>query len=525
MDADVVFVGTGHNALVTAAYLAKWGYKVLMFERREDIGGAVCTREMFGGYRMDIGGSVHFMIHHTPIVSDLKLDRYGLEYIPLDPFMSAPFEDGSVIHFHRDLDTTCESIAGVNEADAEHYRAFIRKWQPLNKAVFELFLEEPTPSAIGRRLFLRRLHASRRDRKEIMRRLLFSYGRLLRETFESEKLRAALAWWGAQSGPPPIDAVSAEFVGWHSMIHLRGPARPRGGSGMLTQALARYIEDHGGRIRTGTPIRRILTEGDRAVGVETTDGDRFTAKRVVSSAHVWVTFLELLEHWTPPELRRRVGGIHVGNGFGMVLRSALDAPPEYRVESSSAAAVRRGIQLLCPSMRYLDDAYADYLKGYPSEHPAAIGMTFSEVDPTLTPEGKALLFVWGQYYPHDLRGGADWDAIANREARKLLRVVDRFAPGTSNKVRDTYVQTPKTIAELHNMPKANVMHVEMLIDQMFMFRPIPELSRYETPLQGLFLANAGMHPGGGIFGAPGRNCARVVRRSLEPLPRRLIRGR
>ena len=522
MDADVVFVGTGHNAMVTAAYLAKWGYKVVMLERREDVGGAVCTRDMFGGFKMDIGGSLHFLIHHTPIVADLELEKYGLEYIPLDPFMSAPFDDGSVIHFHEDLDKTAESIATVSEHDAERYREFVRKWQPLNRAVFELFLKEPTPANMGRHLFLKRLHATKQDRNDIMRSLLQSYGRLVGDMFESDKLRAALAWWGAQSGPPPIDAVSAEFVGWHSMIHLNGPARPRGGSGMLTQALKAYIEDHGGEIHTGMPVTRILTEGDRATGVQSEDGTTWTAQRVVSAAHVWVTFLELLAHWTPPDLRSRIERIHVGNGFGMVIRSALDSPPEYRVSGSSSEKVRQGLQLLCPSTQYLNDAYADYLKGLPSEHPAGIGMTFSDVDSTLTPEGKALLFVWGQYYPYTLRDGGNWDEIAEREARKLLGLVDRFAPGTSEKVIDTYIQTPKTISELHNMPNANVMHVEMVIDQMFMFRPIPELARYETPLKGLFLSNGGMHPGGGIFGAPGRTCSNVVRRSLE---RRLFRGR
>jgi phytoene dehydrogenase-like protein len=355
-----------------------------------------------------------------------------------------------------------------------------------------------------------------------MRSLLLSYGRLVRDVFESDKLRAALAWWGAQSGPPPIDAVSAEFVGWHSMIHLHGPARPRGGSGMLTRALKGYIEDHGGEIHTNAPVTRILTEGNRASGVQTADGTTWNAKRVVSAAHVWVTFGELLSQWTPPGLRKKIDRIQVGNGFGMVLRSALDSPPEYQVSGSTSGKVRQGLQLLCPSTQYLDDAYADYLKGLPSEHPAAIGMTFSEVDPTLTPEGKALLFVWGQYYPYRLRDGGTWDDIAEREAKKLLGVVERFAPGTINKVLDTYIQTPKTIFELHNMPAANVMHVEMLIDQMFMWRPIPELARYETPLKGLFLANGGMHPGGGIFGAPGRNCSFAVRRSLS---RRLFAGK
>jgi len=110
MSSDIVVVGSGHNGLVTAAYLAKWGYKVTVLERRDTIGGAVCTEEMFGGYQMDVGGSAHFLIHHTPIVEDLDLNSYGLEYIPLDPFMTAPFEDGSDLRFYVDLDRTVESI-------------------------------------------------------------------------------------------------------------------------------------------------------------------------------------------------------------------------------------------------------------------------------------------------------------------------------------------------------------------------------------------------------------------------------
>lgn len=284
---------------------------------------------------------------------------------------------------------------------------------------------------------------------------------------------------------------------------------------MLTKALAGYIEDHGGTVLAGHEVKQILVEGGQAVGAETVSGERFVGRRVVSNAHVWVTFLDLLKDWISADLRSRIESIHVGNGFGMVVRAAMNELPRYNVSAGNSDEIVKGLQLLCPSTQYLHDAYADYLRGEPSRDPAVIGMTFSAIDPTLAPAGKHTLFLWGQWYPYKLREGLSWDEITHREAKKLFDVIDRFAPGSSDELIDMYIQTPPAISEKHNMPNANVMHVEMLIDQMFMFRPIPELSNYETPLKHLFMANAGMHPGGGIFGAPGYNCAREVRKSLR----------
>ena len=498
--------------MICGAFLAQAGYRVLLLERRNTVGGAVCTEEMFGGFKMDVGGSLHFMIRATPIVEKLELHRYGLDYIPVDPVMSAPSEAGPTITFYRDLDKTCESIAAVSPHDAEAYRRFILRLQPLNRAVFDLFLRVPTTSRLFNRFVGRRLHEHFDSRLDLIRHSLKSYGRIISDTFENEQLRAALTWWAAQSGPPPGDACSSGFIGWQPLLHEISPARPRGGSGMLTVALRRYIEAHGGTVMLSTDVDRIIVRGGRAVGVRTGRGEDYFGRAIVSNAHVWITFLRLLRHWTPEPLRGRVRRIAVGNGFGMVLRCAVHALPRY---IGASRDILHGLQLLCPTRQYLNDAYADFLRGVPSRRPAAVAMTFSAIDDSLAPKDKHTLFVWGQYYPYRLRGRQSWKQIEQQEARRLLEVVDRFAPGTSQQLIDMYVQTPWEIARKHALPRANVMHVEMLPDQMFLLRPLPELSRYSSPLKGLFLASASMHPGGGIFGAAGINCSRVVRSYLR----------
>jgi len=140
-DVDVAIVGAGHNSLVCAAYLARAGYCVCVLERRAVAGGAAATEELIPGYRFDVGGLTHILTAYTSIVADLQLERYGLSYIALDPFLFAPFPDGSHIMLWRDLDRSCASIAAVSPADAERYRAFVREWQPIARALVEGLLK------------------------------------------------------------------------------------------------------------------------------------------------------------------------------------------------------------------------------------------------------------------------------------------------------------------------------------------------------------------------------------------------
>src|SRR3712207_5951454 len=183
--------------------------------------------------------------------------------------------------------------------------------------------------------------------------------------------------------------------------------------------------------------------------------------------------------------------------------------------SSDLSECHQGLQLLCPSTAYLERAYGDYLNGRPSEHPAALAMTFSAVDPTIAPPGRHALYVWGQYYPYELSGGESWDSIAEREADRLIDVVNEHAPNVRDSVLARFVQTPLDLERRLGLLRGNVMHVEMDFDQMFLYRPLPELSAYRTPIQNLYLTGASTHPGGGVFAASGYNTAQVVLKDLK----------
>lgn len=520
-DFDCIIVGAGHNGLTAACYLAKAGMKVAVFERRDMVGGAVATEDMFGGYRMDVGGSAHIMIHLTPVVRELELERFGLDYIEMDPFAWHPTEDGRWLAYYRDVDRTCESIARISEQDAESYRRFVEFWRAINEGVFEAFLRPPTPGNLLRTMMSGRF-GPKKDVAGTLRKIFSSYGQIIRENFVSEPVRASLLWLAAQSGPPPSEAATADFAGWQSMIHKGGAKRPRGGSGMLTQALARRLESDGGAIFTSAPIKRIVVENNRAVGVELVGGERYAARRaVIANSHVVTTMLDLVGRENlPAGLARRVEDLRIGNGFGMVLRCASDELPNYTAMPHDPAATdharphdcHTGLQLLCPSAQYLDSAYADYLRGENSRDPALLLMTFSAIDPTLAPRGKHTVFIWSQYHPYELSGGLHWDDIRERVADGLIEKAARWAPNLRGAITERYIQTPLDIERKHGMLRGNVMHLEMSFDQMFLFRPTPELSGYTTPIDALFLTGASTHPGGGIFAASGYNTAHVVLR-------------
>ncbi len=514
---DVIVVGGGHNGLTCAGYLAKAGLRVLVLERYHIVGGAVCTEEAIPGYKIDIGSSAHIMIHLTPVVRDLELEKHGLEYIDMDPFAFYPQPDGSgAIYFYRDVEKTCASIATVSPRDAETYRDFMAFWKPINEAVFDVFLHPPSVTRLMGRVALSLPRIPRHvavNPFEVTRRLMTSYAQLINETFESEAMRAAMTWLAAQSGPPPDELGAGDFFGWHAMMHTCGAMHPRGGSGMLTQAMARAFKSFGGDLLLDAPVQRILVENGEVQGVELENGERFSAPLVVSNAHVLTTLLKLVdaEH-LPASTIKSLQHLRVGNGFGMTVRCAAEHLPDYLAAPSGGQPheSHHGMQLLSPTMGYVRQAYEDYVRGHPATDPAVIAMTFSAIDPDVAPPGKQTVFLWSQYFPYTLANGQQWDDIRESVADSVLEVLYRYAPNMRGAIIDRHIQSPLDLERRIGLIHGNVMHVEMSLDQMFFFRPTAELAGYRTPVRGLYLTGASTHPGGGVFGASGYTTARIV---------------
>ena len=506
-DYDVLVIGAGHNALVCAAYLAQAGHRVGVFERRPLVGGAVATQELVPGYRFDLGGSAHILIRLTPVVQELGLERYGLEYLELDPLFVAPFPDGDVFYIYRDVERTCAHLNEKYPGEGDNYRRFIDDWLPFARTVRDIFLETPSPFAIGRRAI--RGAPMRLPWKQGLQQVLRPYGEVAAAYFREPKVRAALNWMAAQSGPPQSDPLSGPFLLWHPLYHEGGVARPRGGSGMLTVALRRHIEAHGGEVHTDAPVDRILVEDGRAVGIESLQ-KRLTARAVVSGTHAVETLTRLLpEAHRPPEAKN----LRVGNGFGAILRLALDRPVEYA--GAPGVEARTGLGLVCHSTEQIARAYGSYLTGDLPDDPPIVAMTFSAVDDSLAPPGGEVLWLWGQYYPYELSGGRSWDDVGEAAADQLLATYEKVAPGTRDKVVGSLFQHPLWLERELGLLRGNVMHLEMTLDQMFCARPLVGMAGYATHVRGLFLTGASTHPGGGIMGASGRNAARVVLKALD----------
>ena len=523
---DVVVVGAGHNGLVAACYLARAGLSVEVVESDDVLGGAVSTVERWPGVRVDRGSSAHVIVRQSGIVEELDLAAHGLRYIDCDPWgfapapsPGAPGPDGQPLVFSVDLDATCASIAAAcGPGDAEAYRRFVTEWRPRSRAVVASFGRRPTPAGLIRSFWPLGAPADGRPRTsggDLAVDFLGSGDALLDRWFDSVRLKAALAWFGAQSGPPMSEPGTAAMVGWVALLHDVPPGHPVGGSGGLTAALRRRLESDGGRVVLGDGAARLLVRNGRVTGVETVSGRRVGADAVVAACHIGAT-RALAGPGAPPALA--TADPPVGNGFGLVVRALTDAAPAYPGVPDAVSS--GGLQLLCTDRADLAAAHGDWAAGRLPRAPVPLAMCFSATDGTLAPPGQHVVTIWGQWYPYALADGADWDDLAETEAARLVAAVDRFAPGFGDSVQRLYVQTPVALERELSLPRGNVMHVEMGLASMFGFRPTPALAGYTVPgLAGLYLAGASTHPGGGVSGNSGRTAARVLLAGRRPAAR------
>lgn len=518
---DVIVIGAGHNGLACAAYLAKGGLDVLVLERRSALGGAAVTEEPWPGYRVS---SASYAVSLLPpqIVAELGLERFGYRVSLLDPDYWVPFPGGDALALWGDVQRTAGEIARFSSKDAQAYVEFGRYFERLGMLLKDLMFE--IPPGLGLRevprwlaLAARLRHWTRRDLAEAVRLFTLSGADFLDEWFEDERVKGALATQtviGAWGGPMSPGSAYVLVHHWIGEVNGRAGAWGwvHGGMGAVSRALADCARAAGAEIRESMPVRRVTLRDGRADGVELEDGSVLRARQVVSCAHPTTTYLELVgAAHLPDEVVRDVRRYRSRSGSVKVNLALGELPRPSAWKGATPGAPHTGILAVCPSIAYLERAWDDAKYGRCSEHPYVEAMFPTVHEPGLAPAGKHIALCFTQFGPYRLAQGS-WDTERQAYGERIIRTLGEHCPNLAASVEHMEVLAPPDLEQRFGLLGGNIFQGDMALDQLFCFRPIPGYGDYRTPIRGLYLCGAGTHPGGGVSGVPGRNCAEAVRR-------------
>ncbi|MEC4984338.1 MAG: NAD(P)/FAD-dependent oxidoreductase [Oscillatoria sp. PMC 1068.18] len=542
---DVIVIGAGHNGLVCAAYLLKAGYSVLLLEKRSVPGGAATTEEVMPqqapGFKFNLCAIDHEFIHLGPVVEELELAKYGLEYLYCDPVVFCPHPDGKYFLAHQSVEATCAEIARYSDRDAQKYGEFIDYWQRIMNAIAPMFNAPPKSIIdIAGNYDLEKLKdllsvLGTTDKiLDFVRTMLTSPEDLLGEWFDTEIVKAPLARLAAEIGAPPSQKGLSIGAIMMAMRHKPGMARPRGGTGALTQALVNLVTAKGGKILTEQSVKNVIIEDGRAIGVRVAGGQEYRAnKGVISNIDAKRLFLQLVEpsdlDAADEKLRHRLDRKIVNNNETILkIDCALSEPLRFEAYNHRDEYLIGSI-LIADSVNHVEKSHALAQMGeIPDQNPSMYLDVPTVLDPSMAPEGKHTL--WIEFFaPYQIAGaegtglnGTGWtDELKNKVADRVIDKLADYAPNVKNSIMARRVESPAELGERLGAYKGNYYHIDMTLDQMIFFRPLPEIANYKTPIKGLYLSGAGTHPGGSISGMPGRNCARVFLNSEQPFAQKI----
>jgi phytoene dehydrogenase-like protein len=516
---DAIVIGGGHNGLVCAAYLARAGRKVLVLERRERVGGAAMTEEVFPGFRFSVFSYVVSLLR-PEIIRDLELPRHGLQILPLESTIT-PLDNGDYLGQWNDHDQNRRELARHSLRDAEAYDEFGLMLHQMARAIKPLLgMAPPDPASLSvpQLMEMGRLAEHFRGlggkRFHTLHKLLtMSSAEFLDEWFETEALKAtksASGIIGTLLGPR--SPGTAYVLLHHYMGELDGVFRAwgfaKGGNGSVSAAIAAAAQAAGAEIRCNAPVSNILVSGNRAKGVVLEGGEEIRGKIVISGADPRRTFLQLVgEKHLPEEFAESIKRFRF-RGSSAKVNLALGELPSFTCLPGRGAHLR-GAFSISPSVDYLERAYDDAKYGEISRRPYMDIVIPSMLDPAMAPPGKHVMSIFVQYAPYHVNGG--W-TDARREALgdAVIDTLAQYAPNLKNAILHRQVITPADIERIVGLTEGNIFQGELSLQQMFFLRPVPAWARYRTPLRGLYQCGAGTHPGGGVMGASGRNAARAI---------------
>jgi phytoene dehydrogenase-like protein len=503
---DAVVVGGGHNGLVAAAYLAKGGMRTLVLERREAVGGALELAHTVGRFR-------------SSVVRDLGLAGHGLDLIRPAVRVFAPQPDGRSVTLWADPERTARELRRWSAPDAAAYTGFDRKVRAL--ASFMAYLHAATPPDIAGPSFADAIAGLKLGRafralgtkaaRELPRAMPIAVADFVGEAFADDGLRAAIAARGVQyAAVGPWSAGTTAILLSDSAGNDGGAAGQatfvRGGPSAFAQALSASVRSFGADIRCGAEVTRITSTDGRATGVALASGEEIPAGVVVSGLDPKRTLLSLVDPVAMgPTLVWRAGNLRMP-GVVAKVDLTLDGPPPFAAKEERL----RGRIVIAPGIDYLERAFDASKYGAVSEAPCLEATIPSLSDPTIAQPGTHLMSVIAQYAPYHRREG-DWDnADRDTLGDLVLKTLEEYAPGLSDRVTSRRVLTPLDLEREYSLTEGHPLHGEPTLDQFFAWRPLLGHSRYRVAIEGLYLCGSGAHPGGGITGAPGANAAREI---------------
>jgi len=520
---DAIVIGAGHNGLVTACYLARAGWKVLVLERRHVVGGACVTEETFPGFKVSTAAYVSSLFNKQ-IVADLKLANHGYALLERSPSSYSPFPDGRHLLLGGDMAMNRREIRKFSSKDADaypKYEVMLERIARILEPTMTRLAPDVVRPGLGDMFGLFKLGRSLQKlgsngMAEAIELLTGSARTLLDRWFESEELKATIATdavIGAMAAPSTPGTAYVLFH--HVMGETNGKrgvwAYVRGGMGGLTQALASVARQLGVDILTNAAVARITTKDGAVTGVALADGDEYSAPVVASNADAHVTFRRLLEPGAlPDDFTAAVDRIDYSSA-SLKINVALSELPRFLARPADGTHHLRGTIHLCPDQDYIERGYDDAKYGRPSLDPIVECTIPSVVDDTVAPRGKHLMSMFVQYAPYKLKDG-HWDVLKDKFADRCFEIVDEYAPGFSKSVIARQVLSPLDLERTFGLTGGHICQGAMTLNQLFAFRPIPGWTHHDTPIRGLYLCGAATHPGGGVMGTCGLNAAREVLR-------------
>ena len=515
---DIIIIGGGHNGLVAAAYLGKAGLKTLVLERRDVVGGTARTEEIHPGFRCStLAHTVGPLLPH--VVSDLGLQRHGLEVLTPDTRVLALNPDGPALAIYRDTNRTLAEIKKISATDAGSYLEFERSFARIGKVLAPLIsqtppsIEKPTP---GELFHLGKLGRSfrklgKQDAYRLLRWAPMAVADLAAEWFETELLRATVAArgiFGAFAGP--WSAGTSTGLLWQSALDghpIASSSFVKGGMGALSAALAKAAEAVGAEIRTAAAVARVEAKQDKFSAVVLDSGEEIAARAVASNADPRTTFLRLVDPGDlDPTFLLKVRNYRAA-GVSAKVNLALSGLPSFNGVTS--ADQLSGRVHVGPEIDYLERAFDAAKYGQYSPAPYLDITIPTLMDPALAPDGAHVMSIYVQYAPYKLKD-AEWNAVREHFADDVINTLAQYAPDIKEKIVARQILTPVDLEETYGLSGGHIHHGEQTLDQFFTFRPLIGYAQYRTPIKGLYLCGSGTHPGGGITGGSGANAAREI---------------